>query len=1474
MGKKTISWKTKGMNRDMSASAFNPEFAFENVNMRLATNEGNTMMSWVNERGTKEMVLHIDTTPWLEEDSEDRYETALKGTVIGTAVINHKLVLFTTDGTDSTTCDNIYVLEISKDSEYDLTGMVLFRGNIGLSKKHPIETLVSYESENIQKVYWTDNKNQPRVVNIVPSRSTETGYYNNNSFDFIQELQLNEEVTVEKLFGSGEFPAGVIQYAFTYYNKYRQETNIFYTTPLQYISYPDRGGAPDSKIANSFKIVISNLDNNFEYLRLYSILRTSKDGTPFAKRVQDIEIIGLSSVTFIDNGLLGESIDPTELLYKGGDEIRVKTMEQKDGTLFLGSIQMTKPSLEVKKSLMEDTGVSEESPIIQNNNVLPVSNTRHYKVVSEDPVLYFNTLVNKDNYPYEGASCFKSGEYYRLGVQFQYKTGQWSEPCWIGDMQCEGIPKASKVNQTAGVAVVPGFWYQPSTEIMNHLYDLGYRKIRPLFAVPSSSGRTILCQGIGCPTMYQSKNRTTAYESATGVTSTLYGVSSWLFRTPVKEMTDWNVYPTHALRKHPGGYVTSQGSLVSMYTTPYIGSIVNGQLISYYPAPYMSSTEIMGYYDGDDSFNVDGDLITINSPEIDNLDDTLDFENCSIYTVGAIHLDKTYGDMMVQTSSPPIGATGKGFNRVSTVVPGNAAVISGILYNDNIVNDIDSTPTYGSYSGATWQFPIYMWHRSGSLNNDVTRSGQSAALKKKIISNYRVGGTTTYNQWYSNGNYNNMSAIDMQVFNSNEVTTVKVNGQIYEGNVDTAVVPSLQSPYYLMKESGGLYSGGIKRQSAEESTNRPVVVTSDNEISTHTIGGIIDLPIPPIDSITGGDSSSANDLTRELWMLGIGKTYNYSEDDLLTGQVGLYYAAADTSTNRFNWYLKEGNIGEFVRNLCLCKDSVSIKYKSTPHVVAQLEKTTHHTHIYSYVSYAEAPVLEIIKPYNKSTFFGGTSDDIMKSLTWIPCGPPVRFNKVPEGTLSELSVDFKWGDSYFQRWECLKTYPFTSEDINQVVEIASFMIETRINIDGRYDKNRGQTSNLYVTPQNFNLINPVYSQMDNFFSYKMLDEDDYKNISYPNAITWTKTKESGADVDLWTNITLASTLEMDGNKGKVNKLVRFNNQLLSFQDKGISQILYNEQTQITTTEGVPLEISNSEKVQGKRYFSDTVGCSNKWSIIQTPSGIYFMDSNDKSIYLFNGQLTNLSTQGGFNSWAKQNIPSASNEWTPESFDNFVTYYDPLNQDVLFINKETALAYSEKFSCFTSFYDYEGASYFNNLDDIEIWVKNGELWKHQAGNYCNFFSEDKPFSMTLIGNQEPQIDKIFTNMEFRACVEGEGTYTESTDKFSPLLPFDTLEVWDEYQHGLLKLTKRNSNDRFNHSHTEGETFLNRKFRMWRCDIPRDNAAVNEEVESIMGIKRFKARPLDRIRNPWAYLKLKKEKSEGKTEVHDIMVSYFG
>lgn len=77
------------------------------------------------------------------------------------------------------------------------------------------------------------------------------------------------------------------------------------------------------------------------------------------------------------------------------------------------------------------------------------------------------------------------------------------------------------------------------------------------------------------------------------------------------------------------------------------------------------------------------------------------------------------------------------------------------------------------------------------------------------------------------------------------------------------------------------------------------------------------------------------------------------------------------------------------------------------------------------------------------------------------------------------------------------------------MEIASFMVETKVNLDGRYDENRGLDDNTFVNPANFNLINPVYSQENNFFKYSIIDDESYRNTTFPTRFTWSLDKING-----------------------------------------------------------------------------------------------------------------------------------------------------------------------------------------------------------------------------------------------------------------------------------------------------------------------------------------------------------------------------
>lgn len=921
MAKKYINWKTKGMNKDMSVSAFNPEFAFENLNIRLATNEGNTTMSWVNERGPKKLTLHIDMKPWLTPKYEENFTDMINGIPIGTAVLNHKLVLFTSS-------DHIYVFEKSKDSAYTLQGKILYRGSLGFSPNYPIETVVSYESENIQKVYWTDGLNQPRVINIAPAMDSKTVKYKDSSFDFVPELALRETVTVSKMYGAGEFPPGVIQYAFTYYNKYGQESNIFYTTPLQYISYINRAGSPEEKIANCFKIEVINIDKNFDYMRIYSILRTSKDGTPLVKRIQDLEIKeSTSSLTYIDNGTSGETVDPTELLYKGGEEIAAKTIEQKDGALFLGNIIVKRPVLNIKNRIFGTNSISSQSPLA-NSMVEAITGTRYFKLVSKSPFTYYNTLDTEGNY--QGAACFKSREYYRLGVQFQYKNGKWSEPCWIGDKQCNVLPSMSS---SGDMIQVPEFVYHIDASIISGLSTQGYKKVRPVFAIPRTQDRTILCQGIGCPTMYREVDRK----------NNLYAVSSWLFRTKYSsdiineiDNTDWNIPNTKNTEGDGytgGGYVSSNYSLKSQYRNQFVkDSNMSSTVIS----PYLSSTEIMGTFNQNDSYFIDHYLITLNSPDIE-FDDYIshtDFKGYNLSIVGYTLFEKTYGDISIQTSTPTIGSDAAGFVHRSIVAPGYGALISGLFYNDYIVDDVDDKGWYWAYntSSPPIDYPVYMWHKNGSLNNDVARDGRSAQLLKKKISNYRLGSATTY---YAIGNSTviGSSSTDIQLFNSDTLSVIKVNGKTYQGNVDTMVVPSEPSPYYFV--------------------GNPWRKTVDTTYKTKCYYRL--------------SLKNPNDTSSEsgIWEL-------------------------KSSNNTWIWDRdKEGkgkDIGDHARGVSQWREGVSIKYKSTPHLVANIYTAA------SFSTLGQTPIIEVYKAYDKDIIFGGASNEALQAATWIPCGPPVSLN--------------------------------------------------------------------------------------------------------------------------------------------------------------------------------------------------------------------------------------------------------------------------------------------------------------------------------------------------------------------------------------------------------------------------------------------------------------------------------------------------
>ena len=1475
----------KGIQRDLTRSKFSPEFMYDAKNIRITAREDNTTLSVTNEKGTKNIEVIKGNNPYI-----------IEGDIIGYNTLNDYLILFTTS-----LVDRIYRLEY-KDNIFE--AVVLFEGALGFNSKNPIESICVYENNNIQKVYWVDGINQPRVINITAPEDIRNKW-TSNSFEFVQNLNLREIVTVKRTDSSnGVFSPGIIQYSFTYYNKYGQESNIFYTTPLQYISFSDRGGTPENKISNSFSLNIKNIDTRFDFIRIYSLHRTSIDSTPSVYRVVDLPITDSDEISYIDNGNNKETIDPTELLYIGGESVIAKTITQKDNTLFLGNIELSRPS--ISKTIKDNIRITDTS----NSNLLKtILRTITGTVNYNDAYYKYTNSLNSGN-----TAGFKAGEHYRLGVQFQYQTGKWSEPVFIGDYNVSDSVRPESYNiEDSNILKVPKIEFNLDSSITRVLKEQGFKRVRPLVVFPSLQERKIITQGMLCPTVFNIGNRRN---------NTPFSQSSWFLRPFLPWDVDFsNPKMNNNSEIDKGAWVEFRHHY-GIFNGANRGAEIQNISQMTYGEYNLSSVNNPDTYSS--LFMIDQSIVTMHSPDIefDTSIQNLDYRDLQVRIVGAINFTSSIGDIDIQTSSPvahPTKATGFKHRTLGVKGPSDLAarsLVSGLFYNDWLIDD-KSSEKYNYYDKEEEEVAwlVYPWQKSGSINNDINVSNRakSSVLSKKKMSNLKY---SSFNTWFSTRNYWQSERNDsihngitsVQLFNSNELNLVKLktpsNSALssvnYYGNVDT-LLPSVNSynlyftgalkgnskwvtPSFYdtqfntisvdVKELGDYndnlkYSKDPVRMKYKSSPHIVFGLNYTTESASQVIlpttygskgsgVNIITESVKPfwIDKITAPSSGSFYTLKYVWRNVNVDPGTTIPPIEWVDGDY--YYDAYNSVLYRYNSYSTTEFPFEVVkrRELILSQD---FKYKDTGSLITYYYRIVGADNSVSDVAsvvleeyysslsedyefsvkqdviseYVQYPYLFLAELYRKNIInaFGGTSEDAIKNNLWIPAGESTYLCN--NGNI----IEFKYGDTWYQRYDCLKTYPYTLEDENSIVEIGSFMCETRVNIDGRYDRNRGQVSNLTMTPNNFNLYNEVYSQKDNFFNYRILDEDYYNINKFTNVITWTKEKSLGSSIDTWTNITMASTLDLDGDKGEITSLNTYNNEIYCFQKNGFSNILFNSRVQIPTSDGVPIEITNGLKVQGKRYIDNYIGCSNKWSIAESPAGIYFIDDNTNSLYLYNGKINSLSSTLGLSNWVKENI--TNEKWNPSDFNSFICYYDNSNKDLYIVNKKECLCYSEQIHQFTSFMSYESVYPFFNIKNKLFSIKNNKLWENFEGDYNMFYDEFKPYYVTFIANSNPNTDKIFNNIEFRAdSWNGNNLLNNNT--------FDTLEVWNEYQEGSTCLD-------FN----MGVSPLKKKFRIWRANIPRANCN-----------KR------DRIRNTWAFIKLAmNNRNTWKTEFHDASVYYF-
>lgn len=1523
MERKQVSIVPKSMQQDISVSLFPNDAAYEIRNMRIVTTGDSTTLSLVNEKSNKQITIQGD----------------FEGDIIGTITVGYYVVIFTV----GSSYDHIYRGQFLDDSTLKVTDLI--RQNMDFSIDRPIEGIGIIEGTNVYKVYWVDGANQPRVLNILDPifRETQTDY----SVDFLSNIgYLVDSITVSKNQSGGNFTPGVIQYAFSYFNKYGGETPIINISTLNYIG-TEQGIANDKKSNCSFTVTLWQLSTKFDYVRVYAIERSSINGPVSVRILKDIYIRGLQTasdgtteyidveVSVTDTGTTGESISPNILFYLGGENYIANTITFKDNTLFLGNLK------DNQLSLHEATKERIASKILSiggNSDIWKLRNV----VLDNDLYSYNNKGLL--NFTADKITTFKYGETYRLGLQLQYSTGKFSEVIVLGDFKNTKMPNAYNNNNNIGVLQLPYIQIVFNDVVLAELHNLGAVRARLMMTPPTQQDYSVLCQGLIVPTLFNIYDRTSgtthnmpdwimrdygstpnakgisthydpipdyevqstfkltdlsacvgnlAYsdinliytiiknQSYTELTITIHVTSSTI------QLSDY-VYTIQGMGTSSGGWVEDLKSQLDkkleQLNIPSYLSLSPGDIEDLTSSITKKATLSFPRYNvyrttrtlPQDAFFKDLHLCNLYSPEVDMLQNQLDDTNFNLRILGNSAVQKSYSDFEITaTELRDISKQGK-------VLSGSSPLYYDLLWNDSVVTKDAKTLT-------GWYFTTHLWHRkvlNGDYGNNNTNSVEGnvdismyapnmSELKWKRIVNTRF--------LYKFKPLNNSvhkpqdawpydTEVDFKiknnkVINQDEQVIYKIGDRNYKGYIDTI---AYRKDYLIYGVEDSTVIKDLKQVKPVTKDGKNITVSDQISIkyksSTHLAFELFNKQDNNLWSYlphSGGqerriplDVSSKYDFL-PVFYIGTtqGTDYPFILIEVVQDTKGISYNKIKGIWTRY----EEGSaVQQNLINNSIIIYGITNSVISNNGALYKVKQTTITTssgteEITELVGYPEDDWLVRSKD---NELFGFHSGYIMAELYRdVPnqYGGPItnkdndyvrqNTNWIPIGPLQDVSVEYQSdsvvgyvGDTYYWRWDCLKTMPITNEDLNQVIDITSFFVESRINLSGRTDR-VGDTS-WALDYVNFNAMNDVYSQKDNFFNYTNPYQDTEQQ--FPNLITYSGQKTNLSLIDSWQHINPFNVVDLDTDKGKLSALRRFNNEIYAFQDSGISKILYNSRAQINVTDGVPIELTNSGRVDGKYYITDKYGCQNKWSIAETPNGLYFIDDITKTISLFNGQnIVSLTDTKQMYSWI--NKCSRVGIWDIEmsSFEDspIRTLYDKINGDVYFTTYREALAFNEKLGAFSSLYDYGGVTFMFTNKDNTYQVKDNNIYLlHGGDSYMQFFSKPNQsnYSISFIVNDNFAIDKIFENVEFRTNGQeqfnGLGPNSKTTR-----YPFNSLKVENEYQQSISTYLK-----------------LRKKFRTWRWQIGRDGR--------------------NRIRNPWIKVTMTGNNTQ-ETRLYDIVSSYY-
>ena len=297
------------------------------------------------------------------------------------------------------------------------------------------------ENDCISRVYWTDNKNPLRTLNI---RGKNLENLNPDELDITPKCDHSQIVLKNVI--SGSLPVGVYQYCYKYLTDAGAETGISPQSNLYHISNTDStsyqtysGGEPGAISSDGFELQIDDLDTDFDEVQIYALFYNNLNVPPQVTEVTKKSIPSNGIVNFKHTTL-------TEVIQDGLEKILIpsntwdicKDIAIKDNVLFAANLRQKRNyisekewNVKVRRFDLDSHGDTSVAGSLTTND----SNVKEYyapssefsqQTLDESTVIEISGGANYIKLNKLGTNHHQAHRYLRGGYDIKWGNDQWN----------------------------------------------------------------------------------------------------------------------------------------------------------------------------------------------------------------------------------------------------------------------------------------------------------------------------------------------------------------------------------------------------------------------------------------------------------------------------------------------------------------------------------------------------------------------------------------------------------------------------------------------------------------------------------------------------------------------------------------------------------------------------------------------------------------------------------------------------------------------------------------------------------------------------------------------------------------------------------------------------------------------------------------------------------------------------------------